>query len=139
MICDATLVFGYAEERRQIDLPLMTEVMGELEATGVLPSTSEAAAAVPLPAVEPVASAAGAAAATLPTTAAPAAAVLPAIPVAAAAASSPARVPRPIDVMHPREEPVGVGGALRSHALESRAAALDARELAIATARAGVG
>lgn len=37
VMCDATLVFGYAEERRQIDLPLMFEVIKELEATGVLP------------------------------------------------------------------------------------------------------
>src|SRR5688572_22138186 len=34
VICDATLVFGYAEERRQIDLPLMREVLAELETTG---------------------------------------------------------------------------------------------------------
>jgi general secretion pathway protein A len=38
VICDATLVFGYAEERRQVDLPLMREVLSELETTGVLPS-----------------------------------------------------------------------------------------------------
>jgi putative secretion ATPase (PEP-CTERM system associated) len=37
VICDAALVFGYAEERRQIDLPLMREVLAELETTGVLP------------------------------------------------------------------------------------------------------
>jgi putative secretion ATPase (PEP-CTERM system associated) len=37
VICDAALVFGYAEERRHIDLPLVQEVLGELEATGVLP------------------------------------------------------------------------------------------------------
>jgi putative secretion ATPase (PEP-CTERM system associated) len=37
VICDATLVFGYAEERRQIDTSLMTDVLAELEATGVLP------------------------------------------------------------------------------------------------------
>src|SRR5688572_25242994 len=37
VICDATLVFGYAEERRQIDTDLMTDVLAELEATGVLP------------------------------------------------------------------------------------------------------
>ena len=37
VMCDATLVFGYAEERRQIDLPLMEDVIRELEATGVLP------------------------------------------------------------------------------------------------------
>jgi putative secretion ATPase (PEP-CTERM system associated) len=36
VICDAALVFGYAEERRQIDLPLMREVLAELETTGVL-------------------------------------------------------------------------------------------------------
>jgi general secretion pathway protein A len=36
VICDATLVFGYAEERRQIDVTLMDDVLAELEATGVL-------------------------------------------------------------------------------------------------------
>jgi putative secretion ATPase (PEP-CTERM system associated) len=40
VICDATLVFGYAEERRQIDLPLMGDVLTELEDTGVLPAAS---------------------------------------------------------------------------------------------------
>jgi general secretion pathway protein A len=39
VICDAALVFGYAEERRQVDLALMDDVMVELEATGVLPPT----------------------------------------------------------------------------------------------------
>src|SRR5918999_126747 len=38
VICDAALVFGYAEERRQVDLLLMREVLAELETTGVLPS-----------------------------------------------------------------------------------------------------
>jgi putative secretion ATPase (PEP-CTERM system associated) len=38
VICDATLVFGYAEERRQVDLALMDDVLAELEATGVLPA-----------------------------------------------------------------------------------------------------
>jgi putative secretion ATPase (PEP-CTERM system associated) len=37
VICDAALVFGYAEERRQIDLPLIREVLTELETTGILP------------------------------------------------------------------------------------------------------
>src|SRR5688500_12651694 len=36
VICDAALVFGYAEERRQIDLALITDVLSELELTGVL-------------------------------------------------------------------------------------------------------
>src|SRR5215203_724213 len=50
VICDAALVFGYAEERRQVDLPLMHEVLAELETTGVLPaplSRSDAEAAAP--------------------------------------------------------------------------------------------
>jgi general secretion pathway protein A len=38
VICDATLVFGYAEERRQIDSALMADVLVELEATRMLPS-----------------------------------------------------------------------------------------------------
>ena len=36
VICDAALVFGYAEERRTIDQWLVQEVVSELEATGVL-------------------------------------------------------------------------------------------------------
>jgi general secretion pathway protein A len=46
VICDAALVFGYAEERRQIDLALTEDVLGELEATGVLlrPTTQRAPA-----------------------------------------------------------------------------------------------
>jgi general secretion pathway protein A len=49
VICDAALVFGYAEERRQVDLPLMREVLTELETTGVLPSdaASRRSAAAP--------------------------------------------------------------------------------------------
>jgi putative secretion ATPase (PEP-CTERM system associated) len=38
VICDAALVFGYAEERRQIDMALMRDVLVELETTGVLPA-----------------------------------------------------------------------------------------------------
>src|SRR3954471_7680582 len=47
VICDAALVFGYAEERRQIDVPLMHEVMVELEATGVLPAPESVPVAEP--------------------------------------------------------------------------------------------
>ena len=36
VICDAALVFGYAEERRTIDRALLEEVVAELEMTGVL-------------------------------------------------------------------------------------------------------
>ena len=62
VICDAALVFGYAEERRQIDLPLMREVLAELETTGVLPSPRVAVrrrASVPAAAERPAAACAG--------------------------------------------------------------------------------
>ena len=51
VICDAALVFGYAEERRTIDQWLVQEVVSELEATGVL---LQPAAAAP---IRPVAAA----------------------------------------------------------------------------------
>src|SRR5687768_10453572 len=41
VICDAALVFGYAEERRQVDVELIEEVLDELETTGVLPSAAK--------------------------------------------------------------------------------------------------
>ena len=37
VVCDATLVFGYAEERRAIDRGLLEEVIRELESTGIIP------------------------------------------------------------------------------------------------------
>jgi putative secretion ATPase (PEP-CTERM system associated) len=37
VVCDATLVFGYAEERRALDGALLEEVIHELEATGIIP------------------------------------------------------------------------------------------------------
>jgi putative secretion ATPase (PEP-CTERM system associated) len=49
VICDATLVFGYAEERRSIDRGLLEEVVAELELTGVLPARPAAAEAPPVP------------------------------------------------------------------------------------------
>jgi hypothetical protein len=36
VLCDATLVFGYAEERRTIDRATIEEVVGELEETGIV-------------------------------------------------------------------------------------------------------
>ena len=42
VICDAALVFGYAEERRTVDLALVQEVLAELELTGVLPPIGSA-------------------------------------------------------------------------------------------------
>src|SRR5919107_5416825 len=40
VICDAALVFGYAEERRGFDARVILEVLDELETTGVLPPAS---------------------------------------------------------------------------------------------------
>jgi general secretion pathway protein A len=43
VICDAALVFGYAEERHLFDEALIADVLKELETTGVLPAVSESA------------------------------------------------------------------------------------------------
>jgi putative secretion ATPase (PEP-CTERM system associated) len=43
VICDAALVFGYAEERRIFDEATIADVLGELETTGILPAVSEPA------------------------------------------------------------------------------------------------
>jgi general secretion pathway protein A len=45
VICDAALVFGYAEERHTFDAATIREVLAELETTGVLPAEQDAAAA----------------------------------------------------------------------------------------------
>jgi putative secretion ATPase (PEP-CTERM system associated) len=45
VICDATLVFGYAEERRVFDRALLADVLSELEATGVLAAPAQDAPA----------------------------------------------------------------------------------------------
>jgi general secretion pathway protein A len=58
IVCDAALVFGYAEERHQIDRGLIAEVLAELETTGVLPgSNAETEAAAAVPAAVPAAAA----------------------------------------------------------------------------------
>ena len=51
VICDATLVFGYAEERRTFDADTIHEVLAELETTGVLPPVSPQLSRPPAPAV----------------------------------------------------------------------------------------
>jgi general secretion pathway protein A len=93
VICDATLVFGYGDERRDIDGALVEVVVAELEATGVLspagavPAAPEAPAAViptVVPAVPPPVS--------RPTTSlAPAAASPAPVPVAARVGAPEAR------------------------------------------------
>jgi len=74
VIADAVLLFGYGEDKRNVDAPLVQEVLNELEATGVIvppaaiskaaPATATAPAPVPVtataagpesPALQPVA------------------------------------------------------------------------------------
>ncbi|HSK10119.1 MAG TPA: AAA family ATPase [Vicinamibacterales bacterium] len=48
VICDATLVYAYAEDRRAIEPELMADVFAELEATGVLrPTAAASGSAIP--------------------------------------------------------------------------------------------
>ena len=66
VICDAALVFGYAEERRQIDAALIADVLSELELTGVLrldPSEAADPRLLDEPRLEPAAAGAAIAAA----------------------------------------------------------------------------
>jgi type II secretory pathway predicted ATPase ExeA len=116
VICDAALVFGYAEERRQIDRSLIADVLTELEATGVLPRVALDSA---------------------PATSAPAAVAASAMPVAAGAehatpaaaqalAAAPAGQGRVLDARH------WPPSSYRSAGEDpSRAAALDQREQAL--------
>ncbi|PYR94684.1 MAG: hypothetical protein DMF84_04285 [Acidobacteria bacterium] len=121
VICDAALVFGYAEERRQIDRELIVDVLGELETTGVLPGVS-AEATAPRGAsaqTSPRATFAEATAAKGSATHAGA----PAAPASTAVATS--ALPA-IDVNWPPIAPPRI----ESH-LEARASALDQREEAL--------
>ena len=64
VIADAVLLFGYGEDKREIDVGLVREVIAELEATGVL--APPALLTPSLPAVAPTAFPAAAAASTQP-------------------------------------------------------------------------
>jgi putative secretion ATPase (PEP-CTERM system associated) len=66
VICDAALVFGYAEERRQVDRALIEDVLAELETTGVLPGSGRAPAETAPVTAAPVTAGAHAAAAVAP-------------------------------------------------------------------------
>lgn len=142
VICDAALVFGYAEERRQVDSALMRDVMVELEATGVLPSTTGLVPEREAPApVQPAASATAAAVSapasvSVPTTlegpmwqrpmgapAPAAAAAFAASPSGAVTPSSRMSEAAPPDVARSAEALEG-----RMAAIEGRMAALDQRE-----------
>ena len=132
VICDATLVFGYAEERRQIDTALMADVLVELEATGVLPpvraTAPEAADGLRPAAVNfPPESAMAAPAHLDARPAAPAGMAAPAVPVPAAASAAPVET---IGPAAPAAPPGPTYAAVRAMLEEARARAeqLDQRE-----------
>ena len=114
VICDAALVFGYAEERQVFDAPMIAEVLEELETTGVLPALSRVEGPA---ATRGVAQAAGG----------------PATPqalqrgAAAAAAAVATAVSVPATTSLESNPPAAVDQAARI-AAETRATALDQRE-----------
>jgi general secretion pathway protein A len=130
VICDAALVFGYAEERRAVDLPLVQEVLSELEVTGVLPPVGATnmteSAPSPMPAVARSARAMPSVAAVdAPAASSPAAAPRPPSAATAAAASSSAPAPAY----------AGVDPAIRAAQLDQREEALRQRERELAEQR----
>jgi hypothetical protein len=134
VICDAALVFGYAEERRQIDLALIRDVVTELEVTGILAAER---AGRSLPEIAPASVPASA-----PTTAsAPAAARVPDLrpAVDTRPAAPPASLLPPVAPSRPTQPSVVLPASLREDALAraaeeaaQRASLLATREHAIA-------
>lgn len=101
VICDAVLVFGYAEERRQVDRGLATDAIKELEATAVLPKVADAEGALPPPATAAIALTSSAGAPVL--AADPSGATPPEEPRLESAGASAAPLPgRPAPAMAPR-------------------------------------
>jgi general secretion pathway protein A len=106
VICDAALVFGYAEERPRVDTQLLQEVLVELRSTGVLPSG---------------------------TAAAPAVAVAPAAPIQPEVAAAPAGFAPRSEAAAPRAPQISEEALARAvQETAERAARLAAREQAIA-------
>jgi putative secretion ATPase (PEP-CTERM system associated) len=139
VICDATLVFGYAEERRMFDARVILEVLDELETTGVLPPASSISAAArrdtaiaaaapgsePGPAATPAPAPVTATAAMTP---APAPATAPLqTPAYAASAAKPVAPARPA----PALEPVAVATSGTGRGADSTSVELQRREAAV--------
>ena len=125
VICDAALVFGYAEERRTIDLTLVQEVLGELEATGVLPPVGFTNMTESAPHASAPAQAT-----------APAAAVARTTPIAAASvARSPQVMPAPAPAAASLPSPLRQDLSMRNQALDQREQAIKQRERELAEQR----
>ena len=143
IICDAALVFGYAEERRQVDRALIGDVLAELETTGVL-GTGGGDAETP-DTVQPAGATAQAAAVAA---AAPVQAVATATPMAAAVADrveartaaataghAPGRVLDARNWPPAPARPSAVTDEARSNALEQREQTIRQRERELAEQR----
>ena len=143
IICDAALVFGYAEERRQVDRALIGDVLAELETTGVLGTgggDAEAPDAVQRAGAMPQAAAVAAAApvqAAVATTAPMPAAVDRVEPrtATATAAHAPGRVLDARNWPPAPARPSGVTDEARSNALEQREQTIRQRERELAEQR----
>ena len=116
VLCDAALVFGYAEERRTIDRAMIEEVIAELEETGIVRRPVAAAAStsvpapVPVPSIPPASAQPASTTLAAPTPVVPPAAA-PAAPTIANAPATPHVLPRvassqPDTVIRPVAEPV---------------------------------
>ena len=141
IICDAALVFGYAEERPQIDRSLIGDVLAELETTGVLAAgaaddqaVAEAAMAAPVAASANAAVEPQPAARTAPPPAAPAAIERSEPRPVATTAHAPGRV---LDARNwpPAPARPTIGDEARSSALEQREQAVRQRERELAEQR----
>ncbi len=154
VICDAALVFGYAEERQTFDGPTIRDVLQELETTGVLPpqrletAASARTATAPAPAVSAVprpaaVSAASPVPATVPLAAASTLPITPAVtmpPVNEARTAVPAVpiTPAPPVQLPPRRDPMAVatmGPDSRQRELEQRERLVRQREQELAEQR----
>jgi putative secretion ATPase (PEP-CTERM system associated) len=131
IICDAALVFGYAEERPQIDRGLVLDVLAELETTGVLPAGAEhdgGPAALERPATNASRMAAAGDSAASSEARTVAAAEHAELKAAAPAISQPHPTGRLLDA---RNWPPAPGRASNSAGDEARAAAIEQREQAL--------
>jgi general secretion pathway protein A len=140
VICDAALVFGYAEERRTFDAHTIQDVLRELETTGVLPAPQRDAEPV---VTEPTPERALATASVTPAASAPAAVAAPhraAEPMRHLApypnVSAPAPAPLPVSVAPARElAAVGTAGNVRVAELDQRERLVEQREAELAEQR----
>ena len=100
VICDAALVFGYAEDRRIFDASTIRDVLAELETTGVLPVQDQGdASAAPQPSVPAVS--VPSVSAPAPSAPAPSASAQSAVSASAVAASAPAQSAPPLSTPAP--------------------------------------